>query len=61
MIINDTLYQGGSDSKEIIAFNANTGIKYWTFKTQQNIFCKPAYSNGKLYVVDGDSYRNNFV
>ncbi len=59
VIINDTLYQGGSDSKEIIAFNANTGIKYWTFKTQQNIFCKPAYSNGKLYVVDGDSYNHD--
>ncbi len=58
LIVNDTLYMGGSDNKAMIAFNANNGEVYWEFKSKQNIFCKPIYREGVLFFTDGDSYNH---
>lgn len=59
LFVNDTMYLGGSDNKEMIAFNPETGDKHWVFNTKQNVFCEAAYINGKLLFVDGDSYNHS--
>lgn len=58
LIVNDTLYMGGSDHKAMIAFNALSGSVYWECKSNQNIFCEPLYIKGKIIFVDGDSYNH---
>lgn len=59
LFVNDTLYLGGSDNKEMIAFNPETGDKHWVLNTKQNVFCEAAYVNGKILFTDGDSYNHN--
>jgi len=57
LVMNDTLYIGGSDNHEMFAFNADTGEKYWTFEFLNNNFSQALVYNNYLLFTTGDAYN----
>lgn len=60
VINNGTLFIGGSDNKEMMAFNPESGDLKWTFSSSENIFCKPVFYNDLILFTDGDSYNHDY-
>jgi len=57
LILDDTLYIGGSDNHKMMAFNANTGEKKWTYFFLNNNFSKPLPYKSLLLFTTGDAYN----
>jgi len=48
-VINDKVYVGSSNHK-VYCLDANTGLKLWTFLTNDFVYSSPAVAYGKVYI-----------
>jgi outer membrane protein assembly factor BamB len=57
LILDGTLYIGGSDNHELLAFDATTGTLEWRFTFLNNCFSKPLPYGDALLFTTGDAYN----
>lgn len=57
VILQNTLYIGGSDNHKMFAFDANSGSPKWTYDSQLNIYTKPIVNKDFVAFTAGNAYN----